>query len=91
MLKRHELSHPNSCLSKAANDEMVFTLLARDVVAPSVIRFWVSERLRVGKNTVGDEQIREALECAKVMERQRYEMIEDRKKKAEEDYKEANP
>ena len=71
MLKRDELTTPNSCMSRAKEDEMTFVLLARDVAAPAAIRTWVEQRILLGKNCRGDVQIREALECAREMERQR--------------------
>lgn len=64
MIKREELTNPNSCMSRAADDEMTFVLLGRDAAAPAAIRTWVMERLRLGKNQVGDAQITEALACA---------------------------
>lgn len=59
------------CMSRALDDEMTFVLLARDAVAPNVIRFWANERVRLGLNDVDDPQIREAFECAALMESQR--------------------
>lgn len=67
MKKHDELSHPNSCLSRAHDDEMVFVLLGRDVAAPVAIQAWVEERIRLGKNMPGDTQILEALACAESM------------------------
>lgn len=69
MIKREELMNPNSCLNRAHDSEMLFVLLARDVAAPSTIRHWVQERIYQGKNTQDDNQIKEALWCASVMER----------------------
>ena len=63
--------HNNSCLNKATDGERLFVLLARDPAAPVAIRAWVAERLRLGKNAPGDEQIREAFECASLMEMER--------------------
>jgi hypothetical protein len=54
---------------------MTFVLLARDVAAPTAIRAWVAERIRIGKNTETDEQILEALHCANFMEQQRIDRI----------------
>jgi hypothetical protein len=68
MRKRLELSSPTSCLNRAVDDEMTFVLLGRDAAAPFAIRAWVAERVRLGKNRVADEQIKEALECANAME-----------------------
>jgi hypothetical protein len=70
MNKRDEVSNPESCWNRAKDDEMCFVLLARDITAPSVIRFWIAERLRTGKNTAGDPQIAHALECIRTMEEQ---------------------
>lgn len=66
-----EIIDPNSCLNRADDKEMVFTLLGRDVVAPAVIREWCRLRCLHGKNTPQDEQIKEALDCADAMERER--------------------
>ena len=68
MRKRAELSHPESCFSRAHPDEWIFTLLGRDIAAPNVIRFWCYERIRLGKNIWNDSQIVEALACAQGME-----------------------
>jgi hypothetical protein len=69
MRKRHELT--KGCMSRARDDEMTFVLLGRDASAPAAIRFWISERIRLGKNQPGDEQVSEAEECARTMERER--------------------
>jgi hypothetical protein len=68
MIKREELTNPNSCMSKARDDEMTFVLLGRDAAAPMVIRAWVNERIRLGKNTAEDPQIQEAIACAASMD-----------------------
>lgn len=70
MIKREELSNPNSCMNKARDDEMTFVLLGRDPVAPGVIREWASRRVCLGKNEYSDPQITEALAVADEMERQ---------------------
>jgi hypothetical protein len=70
MLKRDELTNPNSCMSRAADDEMTFVLLSRDAAAPATIRFWVRERTKLMKNRYDDAQIVEALDCADAMEAQ---------------------
>ena len=64
MLKQSELSEPNSCMSRARDDEMTFVVLERDVAAAETIRFWCRERVRIGKNEWGDSQIVEAMGCA---------------------------
>lgn len=35
-----EIADPNSCISKAADDEPVFVLRAQDLFAPGLVRFW---------------------------------------------------
>ena len=71
MRKTEELSDPNSCMSRAKPGEMTFVLLGRDAAAPFTIRAWVAERIRLGKNKHGDQQISEALGCADKMEQER--------------------
>ena len=67
-LKRDEIANQNSCLNKALDGERLFVMLARDEAAPVAIRAWVNERLRLGKNAPDDDQIVEALDCARRME-----------------------
>ena len=74
MLKRDELDDSNSCLNRAHEGERLFVLLARDPAAPVALRAWIAERIRLGKNVPGDEQIREAFECANLMEFERAEI-----------------
>jgi hypothetical protein len=71
MRKRDELTLPQSCMSRARDDEMTFVLLGRDAAAPAAIRVWCNERVRLGKNQVEDAQIQEALACADTMDRER--------------------
>ena len=73
MLKRDELTNQNSCLNKALEDERLFVLLARDPAAPVAIRAWIEERVRLGKNTRDDVQIREAEQCIALMIEERAE------------------
>ncbi len=70
MIKSQELTDPASCMSRDRNDEMTFVLLGRDAAAPAAIRAWIRERIRLGKNKPGDEQIKDAWVCIKVMEQQ---------------------
>jgi len=74
MIKRDEIEDSRSCFNKANDDERLFVMLARDPAAPVAIRAWIAERLRLGKNMPGDEQIREAFECANLMELERGEV-----------------
>lgn len=67
MIKLEELTNPASCMSRAQDGEMTFVLLGRDAAAPTALRSWVAERLRLGKNKVTDPQIDEALMCAEKM------------------------
>lgn len=68
MLKRDELTDPDSCLSKAKDDEMLFVLLERDESAPATVRFWISERIKRGQNNPGDLKLLEAEAVASLME-----------------------
>lgn len=71
MRKFAEMSYPDSCMTKAKPEEMTFVLLGRDAAAPVAIMKWVEERIRLGKNTIDDEQIKEAVRCADIMENER--------------------
>lgn len=71
MIKREELTNPTSCMSRAHENEMTFVLLGRDAAAPVAIRAWITERIRLGKNKLDDEQIKEARDCANQMENPR--------------------
>jgi hypothetical protein len=68
MKKSDELANPSSCFNKAGDSELMFVLLERDVAAAATVRYWVHERLRLGKNTPADPQIREALAWADSVE-----------------------
>lgn len=71
MRKKDELTNDQSCMSRAHYEEMTFVLLGRDKSAPKTIRFWVNDRIESGKNQPGDPQMKEALECARIMEAER--------------------
>ncbi len=75
MIKRDEINTLNSCFNKAHDGEHLFILMSRDPAAPVAIRAWIAERLRLGKNAPGDEQIREAFESASLMEFERGEIV----------------
>lgn len=79
MIKRDEIEDSESCFNKAADSERLFILLARDPATPAAIRAWVNERIRLGKNTPGDSQVCEALECAALMEMERVEIEASRR------------
>lgn len=70
MLRREELLDPNSCLSKAQDDEMVFVILGRDPVAAPTIDYWVKARIAMGLNAENDPQMLAATTCADTMEQQ---------------------
>jgi hypothetical protein len=79
MIKRDEIEDSQSCLNKAQDGERLFVMLARDPAAPVAIRAWIAERIRLGKNTPNDDQIREAHECASLMDMERGEIESTRR------------
>lgn len=68
MRKLREIDNSESCLNKALADEMLFVLRGHDIAAPATIRFWILERIRLGKI---DNSLVEALHCAETMEKER--------------------
>jgi hypothetical protein len=56
------------CYQKAAPDEPMFILLARDPIAPDLIRQWAEQRLEEGED---HEKIDEAFACADAMDKWR--------------------
>lgn len=42
MLKKQELSLPNSCLNKASSNEPIFVIRGKDPLAPMLIRHWAT-------------------------------------------------
>ncbi len=54
------------CYNKAEDDEPTFTVLARDPLAPGIVRRWVKRRL--GRPDPNPEKIAEARQTAKDME-----------------------
>ncbi|MFN3624416.1 MAG: hypothetical protein ACK4TP_10175 [Hyphomicrobium sp.] len=64
MLKRDEISNPNSCLNKAADDEPVFVLRAQDELAAAVVTDWA---ILAQKRGVSEQKVKEALELADAM------------------------
>lgn len=69
MQKQHELSNPDSCMSRAKDDEPVFVLLGRDLAAPDTVRYWADRRVELDKNRPDDPQILSAHKDARAMER----------------------
>jgi len=82
VIKRDEIEDTESCFNKAGDGERLFILLARDPAAPVAIRAWIAERIRLGKNKPDDPQIREAHECAKLMEIERSEIESARRQES---------
>lgn len=72
MIKREEIANPDSCLSRAADDEPVFVLRANDPRAAHVVRYWAAEYLheKGGFARMTDAQVakyNEALKLASEM------------------------
>lgn len=68
MKKYEERDNPNTCWNKAREDEMLFVLLERDDAFPGTVRYWISERIRLGLNKPGDEKLVRAEAAAKYVE-----------------------
>ena len=75
MLKVDEIADKKSCFYRALPYERMFVLLARAEAAPIAIKAWIDERIRLGKNTEGDEQITEAYDCLESMRREREDIL----------------
>lgn len=50
MKKRDEIEQPNSCLNKAAEDEPVFVLRAKDPIAPAAVEEWARQAQQTGRH-----------------------------------------
>ena len=66
MRKCDELASPESCLSKAADDEPIFVLRAHDRCAPKIVRAWVEFARSQG---CGEVKLQGALDAALEMEK----------------------
>lgn len=55
----------DSCLSKAADNEMLFVLRTQDVTAPKIVLTWMAENF----NNTSEDKLREAFEAALEMKR----------------------
>jgi len=53
MLKRDELTNPNSCINKAEDDEPVFVLRANDELAAETVEVWATMYGVVKANNIG--------------------------------------
>jgi len=71
MLKSEEQSSASSCFNRALPNERVFVLLARDPAAPSAIRQWVHDRIRLTGAKYDDPQLVEARAAADAMDAER--------------------
>lgn len=47
-IKRDEVADPNSCLNRAADDEPVFVLRAKDPLAAKLVEDWAARSLLAG-------------------------------------------
>jgi hypothetical protein len=65
MMKYQELSDPNSCLNKAADDEPLFVLRSTDKLAPALVRLWADLAAAHG---CAEEKVRDAVLAAERME-----------------------
>jgi hypothetical protein len=72
-------------MSRARDDEWTFVILGRDRAAPAVVRAWIEERVRLGKNKLEDPQIVEAWSWIREVLNEQAEA--DIKQKAETDMK----
>lgn len=64
-VKSFELTDPNSCLNKAADNEPLFVLRAQDSLAPTIIRAWAARARRAG---CSEDKVQEAYVIAEEME-----------------------
>jgi hypothetical protein len=54
MIKRDEISSPDSCLNKAADDEPIFVLRANDELSANLVRRWALEYAAQKNRQTGD-------------------------------------
>lgn len=64
MDKQQELRQPDSCLNKAAHDEPVFVLRAKDPLAAQAVSLWAAMAHGVHE----DKKVQEAVALAKRMD-----------------------
>lgn len=76
MIKREELSNPNSCLNKAEDDEILFVFRDKDLTFADVVRYWIGKRIQYGLNKPGDAKLVEAEETAQRVQRKQQEKLE---------------
>ena len=71
--KREELTNPNECLAKVADEEPIFILRATDKLAPHLVRLWAAMVVREhmegwASGALPTEKLTRALKCALSME-----------------------
>ena len=71
MRKRDELADPESTLNRAAGDEPLFVIRAKDKLSASMVRQWAEAAAMTGAHE--PEKIQEARELAEIMESWRQE------------------
>ena len=64
MIKRDEIADPNSCLNRAADDEPIFVLRAKDPLAAKLVEDWAARAVVAGLH---DDHSREAYRFAQGM------------------------
>jgi len=74
MLKRDELTNPNSCINKAEDDEPVFVLRANDELAAETVEVWATMYGVVKANNNGgmtEAQVAKQCEARELAEKMR--------------------
>jgi hypothetical protein len=71
MIKHEELADRNSALNKAAPDEPIFVIRAKDKLSASMVRQWAEAAAMTGAHE--PEKIQEARQLAEIMETWRQE------------------
>jgi hypothetical protein len=64
VIKADEIAQPSSCLNRSREDEPVFVICARDVLAPRMVEMWAEWAERAG---VHQGKTTEARQLAKDM------------------------
>jgi len=65
-IKRDEINDPTSCLNRAADDEPIFVLRAKDKLAAKLVRDWAAEAVLEGHHD--DAKIKAAWRYADAMD-----------------------
>jgi len=71
MLKKQELSVPNSCLNKADANEPIFVIRAKDPLAAMLIRHWAT----MAEGVHEEEKVLEARSLANAIEEWRMQPV----------------